>query len=347
MRGGKQGVLEMIKYFKYELKKNFWTFIVLTVIVVALYQVVLFNSTLFYSYTPEGEGTRAFWNESSQIGVVYVLVGIFAAVTPVLTYSFKMNKRSVDEFYSLPIKREKIYLVKTLVGLFLTLAPYTIAYWSGFLHVVCRENYFSLGYYVPGYFGGILFGICLYGINAFAFTRANRTADGVIFILAYTFIGWLAVGFLNSAFPLAGLYRISDNFITFGGLVHFGNNIDALLRGKIIRPYSDWQISAFLYPVLLAAVSYLLLFFLVRFEKGERAEQNSDSPFGYRTLIPLYTILLLGISRFEWILVCLIIIGTIVMTIIYKRKILFGWKQWAVIIASILFGLLLCGLAQV
>ena len=111
----------MIRYLKYELKKNFWTLVVLTAIAVIVYVVTVSTSKLFST------GTYGIFNQDPQISLIYTILGIFCAVVPVLMYSFKMNKRSVDAFYSLPIKKEKMYLVKTLMGLLLVLIPYTIA----------------------------------------------------------------------------------------------------------------------------------------------------------------------------------------------------------------------------
>ena len=128
----------MIRYLKYELKKNFWTLVVLTAIAVIVYVVTVSTSKLFST------GTYGIFNQDPQISLIYTILGIFCAVVPVLMYSFKMNKRSVDAFYSLPIKKEKMYLVKTLMGLLLVLIPYTIAYWLGFLTIALRENYFHL-----------------------------------------------------------------------------------------------------------------------------------------------------------------------------------------------------------
>lgn len=343
----------MIRYLKYELKKNFWTLVVLTAIAVIIYVVTVSTSKLFYRpigpLSPDRpttviNGLAEPINQSPQISLIYTILGIFCAVVPVLMYSFKMNKRSVDAFYSLPIKKEKMYLVKTLVGLLLVLIPYTIAYWLGFLTIALRENYFHLIYYIPGYFGGLLFGVCLYGIYAFAFTRANRVVDGVVFMLAYTFLGLVVAAVLLAASPKIfseEIYR----FLSFGELITFSSHIEALLRDGELTAGADggWTVSEFLSPILLASIAYFLTFFLLRYEKGEEAEQNSDTWFGYRVLIPLYVCLLIGMvgGDFLWGNISMIAIGAIVMTIMHTRKVLFHWRYWAVIAASVALGILL------
>ena len=336
----------MMKFFVYELKKNVWTLVVLTALATILYVVVQYASSVF-GITIQG----AIYVETPQIGVVYGELGVLCILVPVLMYSFKMNKRSVDEFYSLPIKREKIYLAKTLAGLILVMVPYAVAYWSGFLSVALRENYYHLGYYAAGYFGGVLFGICLYGINSFAFARANRITDGIIFIVAYMLIGWLLASVLSEIFPKAQI--ASENFITDSCLWNFGTNIAELIRNGSLPTDARWNYGRtpwppemFLYPILFAVAAYFLLFFLVRFDKGEDAEQNSDSPFGYRLMIPAYTVLCLFMCGNEFPYICMVVIAAIILTIIHTRKFLFGWRWWAVIAASAVIGITGCYLIE-
>lgn len=326
----------MKRYFVYELKKNFWTFVVLTAILTIVYVVTVSTAQFFYV---DVQGN--IYNSTSGIGTIYLLLGIISAVVPVLMYSFKMNKRSVDTFYALSIKREKMYLVKTLVGLFLVLTPYTIAYWLGFLTVVFRENYFRLVYYIPGYFVGVLFGICMYGIYSFAFTRANRIVDGIVFMIAYAFIGVLVAGVLDEISPNLCMYRLTLNFSSFGGLTVFGNDINALICGQ--RDKFDCSAITYLYPILFAAVSCFLMFFLLKYEKGEEAEQTSDSWLGYRILLPVYMALLLAIADSSSLLLyaCMVAVGGIVMTIVYRRKLFFGWQYWAMLGGALLLGVLL------
>lgn len=121
----------MKRYFRYEFVKNLKMLGLLTAICSVVYVVTMASSRLI------APGTNQPW--PSRISVVYALLGILSFVVPALMYSFKMNKRSADVFYSLPLKREKIYLVKTLVGLILVLLPYTVAYFLGFITVALRE----------------------------------------------------------------------------------------------------------------------------------------------------------------------------------------------------------------
>ena len=347
------------RYFRYELKKNLKTLGLLTAICTIIYVVVTSTAALFYTYgtgavyVPGHSNNGGIHNNSPQISIIYLLLGAMCFVVPALMYSFKMNRRSADAFYSLPIKREKIYLVKTLVGLILVFVPYTVAYAAGFLCVALRENFYDLIWYLPGYFGGILFGLSLYGVAAFSFSRANRVADGVIFIIFYVLIGLLIGGLINKIQYEYDTppYGVETNYFTpIGCFIQFSETLDFFIRDNrtmiTIPPYSSgytqWEAPMFISASLYAVAGFALLFLLPRFDKGEDAEQYSDSWFGYRVMIPLYTALLIGLmGGTEALYIVLFTVAAIVMTIIYRRKALFSWQYWVMIAVGALAGIAL------
>lgn len=337
------------RYFRYELKKNLKTLGLLTAICTIIYVVVTSTSNLYYIYgtiavyVPGQSNSGGIHNNSPQISIIYLLLGAMCFVVPALMYSFKMNRRSADAFYSLPIKREKLYLVKTLVGLILVFVPYTVAYAAGFLCVALRENFYNLIWYLPGYFGGILFGLSLYGVAAFSFARANRVADGVIFMIFYALIGLLIASLVEAIEIERGIpydERMETVYFSpMGCFVVFSEKIDALLREG---GNQDLDFLMFLFVFLHAVAGFALLFLLPRFDKGEDAEQYSDSWFGYRVMIPLYTALLIGLmGGTEALYIVLFTVAAIVMTIIYRRKALFSWQYWVMIAVGALGGIVL------
>ena len=236
-----------------------------------------------------------------------------------------------------------MYLVKTLVGLILVFVPYTVAYAAGFLCVAFRENYYDLIWYLPGYFGGILFGLSLYGIAAFSFARANRVADGVIFMIFYALIGLLIASLVEEIEIERGIpydERMETVYFSpMGCFIVFSEKIDALLREG---GNQDLDFLMFLFVFLHAIAGFALLFLLPRFDKGEDAEQYSDTWFGYRVMIPLYTALLIGLmGGTEALYIVLFTVAAIVMTIIYRRKALFSWQYWVMIAVGALGGIVL------
>ena len=100
----------MRKYFLYLIKKRFPIYLTAFIIFLLLFLVVNREDNMIYEiqdfkYLREG------------ILSVYVIsLGIGLAITPIVEFSFKMKKITIDQAYSLPIKREKLYLTRYIIG---------------------------------------------------------------------------------------------------------------------------------------------------------------------------------------------------------------------------------------
>lgn len=327
------------KFFCFEIKKHLWAFVVLVAVCTLPYIVELSTMDFSYVYRHYQTGEMFTVLHSSQIGLALFALGALCFLSPVLVYSFKMSKRGVDGYYSLPLKKEKLYLVKTMVGLLLVLIPFTVMYWSGFLTLLCRaENPYDMFWYLPAYFGSALLGICLFGLNAFLFTRGNSVADGIVFMLAYIPFFVMLYAYCIEAFNLSN-YPSETGFFSFGSLVQFGTAMNDL----ILR-YENVSLSPLTFVVMpiLGVAGYALLFILLPYEKGENAEQVSDSWFGYKILIPVYTAILIALNDASYIIFfCLIAMSAIIATVVYQRKFKFHLKWWGMIGGALMLGLFL------
>ena len=333
----------MKKYFLYELKKHLWTLIILTAACTLPYIVNMATSTMWYEYEDWETGILQKVIQAPNLSFVYGALLILLFIVPMLMYSFKMSKRGVDGYYSLPLKKEKLYFVLTMVGLILVIVPYTVAYWSGFLALLFREgNPYQMEYFVPAYFVGVLFAVFLYGINAFLFTRANRTSDGVIFMLAYAIVGYLFICLIDSFLPPGEYipYGIEASFFFSGGMFEYASKICRAITGGVADyEYAGWWFGL---PIGAGIVSYGLLFYLLRFEKGENAEQTSESWFGYRTIIPVYMALSLGSGMgTDPLGIILIVIAALIATMVHKHTFRLKWKDLLPLACGLVVGLVL------
>lgn len=317
----------MRKYFLYELKKHLWTLVILTAAIALPNIITLGSAAMYWEVYPEAGGgimERYITNPQWEWSIWGLLLLLF--IVPTIVYSFKMTKRGVDGYYALPLKKEKLYFVATMVGLILVLVPFTVSYWGGFIALLVRpDNPYDMVYFLPTYLGVVFFAVFLYGINAFVFTRANRTSDGVIFMLAYAFIGMLAYEYVwyvyksNYGHGLHFSYSVQSAF-TFGcGILEFTQEMSDL----ITHGTGNFDCLGLWLGVAIAAgtLCYFLLFKLLCYEKGENAEQNSDSWFGYKTLIPAYVGLGLAANGAiaEAGSVIFLLIAALVGTIVHKR----------------------------
>ncbi len=333
------------RFLLHELKKNLWVLVVLTAVCAIPYVTTIASMQTIVRFRIE-ENVWDSYVADPNLWVVFLELGLLCFFVPAFIYSFKMNKRSVDAYYALPLKKEKLYLIKSIVGLVLVLLPFTVAFFGGFFTMLFRTDHsYHMGAYIPAYFGGVLFGVCLYGVNAFLFTRANKIFDGIVFMAAYAFIGMIVAGFLEELTGEYFSWRITEGLLTFGSLIIFPDAMGSAIRGT---QYSQMlNAFVFVYPIVLAVISYFLLFFNLRYEKAENAEQVSSSWFGYKILIPLYIVLCVAICEFEPLGLCGIAVGGVVATVIYQGKFRFSWKWWVMLAGAFVIGLAFGGLIEI
>ena len=337
----------MKKFLKYEFKKNLWALLIISLCCALPYLLLTATSKMTWESTSWVDGTKYTYVNSPGTWLVYVELLALCFGVPVATYRFKMKKRSVDCYYSLPIKKEKLYFIKTLVGLCLVLVPFTISFWGGFLMLLIRPgNPFKMGWFVPQYLGLLFFAICLYGFNAFTFTRANTVGDGIVFMVAYTFValvvsatGLMVINLINHVWD----WNVFEYLITPMGSIIFNIKMEALIKGDLAK----WNVCMFLIPAIFGAIGYFFLFFSLRYDKGENAEQVSDSWFGYRMLIPVYAACFTGylgafgeLILFGFLFVS-IVVSTFVATMVYRRKFLFPAKNLIMIGVGLGVGIVL------
>lgn len=338
----------MRKFLLHELKKNLWFVVLLTAVCAFPYMATVATSPMTSQWYIEE--TYTYLPVSPNLWMVGMGLILLTFVVPVAVYSFKMNKRSVDCFYAMPLKREKLLFVKTLVGLFLVVVPFTLSYWLGFFTLLIREgNPYQMLWYLPTYFGLLLYGVLLFGWHAFVYTRANKPFDGIVFLIAYAFVGMVIVMGVLGALGLENAYehvgiKTVENYMDFGGVINFFSNMENLIMKDSV---SDWEIEGFLIPSLLGVIGYTLLFSLERFQKAENAEQVSNDWFGYKVLIPVYTAYCLAsaINLSSVVLGCVCVAFSFVAIVVWKRKFRIGKSGWIVfaigIVAGILLGILM------
>lgn len=343
----------MKKYFWCEFKRNKNALIVLTALCAVLACVIAFNLDLLrerplyvngvivngqYAVSPRGDGGIAFY-----CGMLIVLCGF----VPAYIYSFKMKKRSVDAHYSLPMRREGLYFVKTLIGLILTFVPYTVAFFMGTAVVAMRENLYEMQYLFLYYLFSLPLGVLLYGFYAFIFTRANTVGDGVVFMLAWTFVVELVLCVILELFRYWG-FQAALPFLNDGdafGMCHLSIGLFVQIAdvcGDLLRSATTGSVSlhTVAFAILSGAGAWALLFLSLKKEKAENAEQISSSWWGYRILIPVYLAGVVGGSNtlLGW---CLTWIAAFVGFVVYRRSVKLKASDWLSLLAALVVGVLI------
>lgn len=277
----------------YEWKRILLPLCVITAIATVLFTAATLSADFVWStttYDPELDqlveiGTRP---GNPLLNIPATILGVLCTLVPAMQYAYRMKKRSVDLWYSLPVTRTKLMLVRTLGGFALVFIPYTVSYWAGFIVTACSENLFYMVWYVPLFFASIPVGLALYGLNAFLFTRANTVGDGILFMLAWSPALIVAVLYFDNYFRLPDYLENLLHFCSYGPINELFIIFPEAVRTGV--PEVAASDAAFLFTLwgVLGAAAYFGLFFTAKGHPAENAGRISDSWFGYRVLIPFY-----------------------------------------------------------
>lgn len=120
------------------LLRQYRAFVVLyTLIAMIPYPIALFIRLLIFRRqgleNAAGELTEfvPIWAISTQATLAAVVIGL-AMITPYIVFSFLFNRSNLDTYFSLPIKREKLFMKHFLFGWLLVLLPVLLSHLLGF-----------------------------------------------------------------------------------------------------------------------------------------------------------------------------------------------------------------------
>ena len=290
----------MKRAFVYEWKRNLLPLVIFCAVAVCISAVYAFTTSLSYGRAEL---------EDSCIGVFAAILCVLCTIVPVMQFSYRMKTRSADLWYSLPIGRKKLTLVRILGGLVLVFVPYTLAYWLGVACVAMQETRFMFAHYLSFWALSLFLGVGLFGVCSFVFSRANTVADGLVFLLLWACVFPLAVlvCFSGLRFTLDWnydlpeylnyyhSYDVASFFFPYSPLAYVSGIFDIFVcRGMpgVFSKFSLWFVIPLV--VLEGVGAYIGLFLCADRDKAEDAGQVSGSWFGYRLLIPVYIVLLFG-----------------------------------------------------
>lgn len=329
----------MKKYFLHELKRQFYPLIALTVVIVLLHVTPLLISN-----------SKSLETNYSHMGTLAAYVGLLAVGVPTALTQYKMKKRSTDLYYALPISHTKVLTARFLIGLILVYVPFTAAYWLGAFVVMARipEAVFAV-WYIPMYFATLIPVYIIYSLTAFVYTRANRDFDGVMFILFWAFALTLVAAVLLSMFD-------KDDFFIYNYFMPF-RPLDLSTSFFQHKLYDlQWYAAdggekvamslGFAVTAALSAAATFGLFFTERNAKAENAGQLSESWFGYRVMIPLYTVCVLSLLDLKFwdteiFLFIIFVTAAFFINVLYRRTFRIGKKQFIIFLVSVLAGIVL------
>ncbi|VEU80378.1 hypothetical protein [Haploplasma axanthum] len=309
----------MKKYFKYLFKTNILQTVILTVLPTMLFVAILAGTGMYSSdYVQFGLQIPYI------ITVGVVLAFIVAALVFIFRFAKFKNKQQVDLYYSLPLNKEKIIKTNIYFGLIQIAIAVTVMFFFGILvHSIKTDFQYAWGYLILVYLVTLLFVGIMYSISLFILFRANSVIDGIIFIIGWflvlVLLGQLLseitndITYSNAFVPLYAMDRMITNFYYKAA----EQSIEYKMNTGIIINL--------VWVFMLTALSLTYGILNLQNEKTELIGTESNSLFGYKTLIPLGTFLITSnmINDFQnsenIIYLIIIVIFAFILYAIYRK----------------------------
>lgn len=338
----------MKKMLSYYIKKRWYIIVVLSLILTAITSVVLLNNNFIRIQNIYENGNIVGAKEvakNSPLGMLAVFAALLATIVPIFEFYFKMSKISIDQFYSLPIKKEKLYFSKYIISLLEIVIPITVSFITTYIFLLIKPNIFDMKYFFIFYILLLLITIMLFTCIVFIYTRCNTFFDGLINILGYSIVLVPIVAIVQKVFNLR--YNHFGDW-SFYFLYSPITRLTVILNELFINKFStsDVFISDYIIFhtfIILSIIAFVLFIKLNKNEKAENSMQISKSRFAYKFLLPTYIISLLALSVYSGsaILLILVIVGGYLGYVIYKRSFKLSKYDYYCLLINLAFGLLL------
>ena len=347
----------MLKMIKFNLKNRTLLILITTIVFLAIgFALYLGDDFLKYFYFYNrltDQHFQVIGPDSSPILFITIMACILCTIIPIIEFSFKMSKISIDQMYSLPIKREKLYLAKFISGFIEVLIPVSVVFIFCLLKVLFSNHMYETIYFLPYFVCLILFMFFLYSTITFFFTRGNTVIDGIINVVLIIFvvelfsstIDSMLWGNIRNYFDSGSCYLYSPISIISE---LFDNKLSAEAINKLHTMYDEYyytvrvnlttyEIVSVIIFILIGIESTILFVLLNKKDKAEDSMQVSNSWFSYKVFIPVYMSLisLLMMDGSELIGFVFLFVGTYIAYVVYRRSLKI--KKWDIIVPVICF----------
>ena len=283
----------MKKMFLYYFRRRLPAMLIL-MIAMAVMTIIIQSQSSYINYEQSGDYRIETAGQTNPFIYLSIVLSVIVTIIPVMEFSFKMKRRSVDLYYSLPIKRIKLYICKYFVGLAEFLILYIPQWLISFIWLATLpsvSNIYDLSYSIYFMLLSIGYGILIYTFLTFFYSMGNTLVDGIIFMaLASCFLPTL----MNVMYSLILGANYSDRtfymrwFFIYSPLFDISGKMHSNMIGG---NYGDINILGIILNIALAILASIAFFF-IHSEKNnaELVGDESDTIFGYKLFIPLYMV---------------------------------------------------------
>lgn len=274
------------------------------------------------------------------------ILGVLAAVLPLLRLSAFKSRRNIDTLYSFPLSRRKMVAVQLGMGIGEMFCAFTLSYLYFIFLYKLKAGAFHLFWLLPNYFVALVGGLILYFFVAFFFWQGNTVADGIVFAIGFAgapalFVLDLSILFNSSLMSEAVWYLPFWHLNNTTGLFYYKAMQDSpevmeVMGEQLSNNAYFWELDSlankfYMYIVwfFVACILAAMLFYFAGRSKAEKAGDISDSFLGYRTLVPFYGYsILLNSTERAWEFSPIIYLLMIVGYILYRRGFKLRMSDW-------------------
>ena len=273
----------MKKMFLYYFRRRLPAMIIL-MIAIAIMTIIIQSQSSYINYSQSGDYRIETAGQTNPFIYLSIVLSVIVTIIPIMEFSFKMKRRSVDLYYSLPIKRIKLYICKYFVGLAEFLILYIPQWLISFIWLATLpsvSNIYDMSYSIYFMLASLGYGILIYTFLTFFYTMGNTLIDGIIFMaLASCFLPTL----MNVMYSLILGANFSDRtfymrwFFIYSPLFDISGKMHANMIGGT---YGDINILGIILNIALAILASIAFFF-IHSEKNnaELVGDESDTIFG-------------------------------------------------------------------
>ena len=274
------------------------------------------------------------------------ILGVLAAVLPLLRLSAFKSRRNIDTLYSFPLSRRKMVAVQLGMGIGEMFCAFTLSYLYFIFLYKLKAGAFHLFWLLPNYFAALMGGLILYFFVAFFFWQGNTVADGIVFAIGFAgapalFVLDLSILFNSSLMSEVVWYLPFWHLNNTTGLFYYKAMQDSpevmeVMGEQLSNNAYSWELDSlankfYMYIVwfFVACILAAMLFYFAGRSKAEKAGDISDSFLGYRTLVPFYGYsILLNSTERAWEFSPIIYLLMIVGYILYRRGFKLRMSDW-------------------
>lgn len=251
-----------------------------------------------------------------------VIVCFSAYILPMVLRSVFLDRKKCDLYLSLPIKKEKIYLLNSIFGYLSFLSCFTLLFLITFIANITKGKPLSV-YYLYYYLGMIVISLSIFSLSSLISSLSNNLLDAVLMnveVILSAYLHYLInikrMGiFYYSILPIT----FADSLTTVCQRQILGLGVQNL--NDTLRAYGISLVIHF----ALSVVCFYLSFLETKVFKSENAGERTYKKYSYPIVNGLLfsNLFILIYSDFSILVIVILLAVYFITEFVYRRKIKF------------------------